>query len=124
MAAILLNSASNSIANIKTNIGTALKRGAVLCALAVSFCAVHTHADEAADKAKLEAVRKNIAALKAELEKTKSAREELLKSLEDTEKNIGDLSNKAQQIKKQINQGEQKLDALKDERSELQLKKK
>lgn len=124
MAAILLNSASNSIANIKTNIGTAFKRGAVLCALAVSFCAVHTHADEAADKAKLEAVRKNIAALKAELEKTKSAREELLKSLEDTEKNIGDLSNKAQQIKKQINQGEQKLDALKNERSELQLKKK
>lgn len=124
MAAILLNSASNSIANIKSNISTAFKRGAVLCALAVSLCAVHTHADEAADKAKLEAVRKNIAALKAELEKTKSAREELLKSLEDTEKNIGDLSNKAQQIKKQINQGEQKLDALKEERSELQLKKK
>lgn len=120
MAETLLTSTSNFSIRKRA----ALLCGAALCVLLAGTLSPAIFADEAADKAKLEAVRKNINALKAELEKTKSDREKLLKSLEETEKNIGQLNKKAGDIKQQINQGETKLENLQDERSSLQIKKK
>lgn len=126
MAAILLSLTSKNAtrATVKRSASIHVLLANAFLGLWLVCCAPIIHADEAADKAKLEAVRKNIAALKAELEKTKSDREQLLKALESTEKNIGELNKKASQIKRQINEGESKVEALKDERSELQIKKK
>lgn len=81
-------------------------------------------ANETGDRAKLEELKKNIAALKEELEQTKSSRDKLQKDLETTEKNIGELNEKAREIREQMDQGQEKLKDLNDERSELDSKKK
>ncbi len=95
----------------------------VYCAL-LSLAFVPAHADEAADRARLEELRKSIAELQKELEATRSSRDELQKSLQSSEKTIGELSEKARQIQKQLDDGKVKLKNLNDERSELQIKKK
>ncbi len=92
--------------------------------LLLTLCIFPVHADEAADRARLENLKKSIAELKKELEATRSSRDELQQSLETTEKNIGELSEKARKIREQLEQGEQKLNQLKIEKNDLQLKKK
>lgn len=99
-------------------------RLALSVAIGISFFSTVLWADEAADRARLEELKKSITELKKELEATRGSRDELQKSLETTEKNIGELSEKAREIQQQLEQGQQKLEELKDERSELNSKKK
>ncbi|TVZ37285.1 septal ring factor EnvC (AmiA/AmiB activator) [Alteromonadaceae bacterium 2753L.S.0a.02] len=80
--------------------------------------------DEAADRARLEQVKKSIAKLKAQLEATKSDRDKLLSTLEKSEKQIGELSKKAESLKTELDEQQGNLNQLRDERSSLQTQKK
>lgn len=107
----------------KTESRSPLRIAAFVVAAMLCFCA-SVHADEAADRKRLEALKKSIAALKSELESTKSNRNELLKSLEETEESIGELSKKAEKLQQELKQGQEKLEDLRDERSQLNESKK
>jgi len=80
-------------------------------------------ADEKADREKLQKVKQAIAELKSELEATKSNRDKLLQTLEQAEKSVGELSKKATKLKSELNERKQTLNELRDERSQLNARK-
>lgn len=75
------------------------------------------HADEKADMEKL---KRDIAALQKELKSVQGTRSNLQKELEKSETEINELEKKAESIKKELNQQNHELQQLKQERSQLE----
>lgn len=72
------------------------------------------------EKADMEKLQKEIAALQKELKSVQGARSGLQKDLEKSETEINDLEKKAEEIRKELNQQNQDLNNLKQERIQLE----
>lgn len=94
-----------------------------LCCLLLCLMSAVAFADAQSDRARLEEIRKSITALKAELQATKDSRDTLLNTLEKSEKSIGELTKKADQLRQELEERQVDLQGLRDERSELQSRK-
>ncbi len=85
--------------------------------------AAHADDDNKISAKQLEQLKASIQKLKKELEATRSSRDDINTTLEKTEKHIGELSKKARTIESQLKERQQKLNSLRDERSQLQKQK-
>ncbi|MFL0804096.1 MAG: peptidoglycan DD-metalloendopeptidase family protein [Agarilytica sp.] len=90
----------------------------ILTTLSLSVNAAKTDQEK-----QLEKLRQTINALKKELASTKTNRDEINQTLEKQEKNIGELSKKARKIEGELKERQHKLKDLRDERSQLNDKK-
>ncbi len=90
----------------------------VLSTLSLSVNAAKTDQEK-----QLEKLRQTINSLKKELASTRTNRDEINKTLEKQEKNIGELSKKARKIESELKERQHKLKDLRDERSQLNDKK-
>ncbi len=99
-----------------TRQGRLLSYALAFFTMALFATASYAQSDE---EKQLEKLKQTIANLKKELEATKSDRDEVNKVLESTEIEIGDLSKKAKKIESKLEERQQKLNTLKDERSQL-----
>ncbi len=86
----------------------------ILTTLSLSVNAAKTDQEK-----QLEKLRQTINALKKELASTKTNRDEINQTLEKQEKNIGELSKKARKIEGELKERQHKLKDLRDERSQL-----
>ncbi len=99
------------------------KRLLFLVFTALTALSLSVHAAKTDQQKQLEKLRQTINTLKKELAATRTNRDEINKTLEEQEKNIGELSKKARKIEGELKERQHKLKNLRDERSQLNDKK-